>query len=305
MAISGLISTDILIPALMNKVDELLQIYGQQAYEALSHYLLMPATILATLYVAIQGIQLLLGQVELSMAVFIKTSLRIGIIFTLLGSGGWAYVSRYSYELFNALSLKLGNALLKLNTATPAENLFDELQGLLNQFSKIGFNFFAQGHLTNPLPYLNGLIVWFVGFVLTAMGLFEIIVAKVMFALLIVILPLILLACFFKIFQPIFDRWLGFVLGAFLLQILIYVVLAFDLTLSDWWLSGFKLSVTDYLSNLSAISIVILGVISIGLMSKMSNLAYGMGSGVSSLSERSGVGHWIARSLWGRSHHDA
>jgi type IV secretion system protein VirB6 len=134
---------------------------------------------------------------------------------------------------------------------------------------------------------------------MAAVGLFHIIVAKVLFAILLAILPLILLACFFDRFYPIFDRWAGFLVSVFLLQILIYAVLAFELTLSSWWVESFQLS-TNLLSHFKAMPLIIFGIIAVGLMGKMSTLAYGIGSGVASISAQGGIGAWIGGQLWGR-----
>jgi hypothetical protein len=142
--------------------------------------------------------------------------------------------------------------------------------------------------------------VWGVGFAITGFGLFQIIVAKVLLSMLVVFLPVLLIFCFFEMFQGLLDRWVGFVIGVFFLQVLINIVLAFDLTLSDWWVASFQLTSIAHLSNLSAIPILILGIISIGLMSKVSTLAYSIGSGVGTLSGSSGGGNFIRRGLWGR-----
>jgi type IV secretion system protein VirB6 len=294
------VTSDALIPALMTEVNALLSDYSEMSYEALSRYLFHPATILATIYFAIQGMRLLLGELNLTFSVLFKTILRIGFIFTLMGTGGWQYIAQYCYEFLNQLSLDLGQVLLEGVSTAHSKNLFDGLQDVLNQFSTIGFNFFMQGHFYHWLPYLNGLLVWAVGFLMVAVGLFHLIVAKVLFSILLAILPLILLACFFDRFYSIFDRWVGFIVSIFLLQILIYAVLAFEITLSHWWVDSFQLS-GHLLSHFKAIPLIIFGVISVGLMGKMSTLAYGIGAGVASVSAEEGSGAWIGRNLWGRS----
>jgi type IV secretion system protein VirB6 len=302
VGVSTVIASDAMISALMAEVDTLLKLYMEQCYRGLSQYLLNPATLLATIYLAIQGIRIMFGQLDLDLWVAIKTCLRIGAIFTLLGSGGWGYVSEYLYDFLSAASEKLGNLLIKSESPLDLGSVFDGLQGVLNQFSAIGEDFFSTGHWMSPLPYIDGLVVWGVGFAITGFGLFQIIVAKVLFSMLIVFLPVLLVFCFFEIFQGLLDRWLGFVIGVFFLQILISVVLAFDLSLSDWWLGSFQISAVTHLSNLSAIPVLILGIISIGLMGKVSTLAYAIGSGVSSLSGSSGGGGFIRRGLWGGHH---
>ena len=301
MDVTGVIKSDVMISALMAEVDAILKLYMEQCYQALSHYLLAPASVVATIYLAIQGIRIMFGQVDLEISVALKTCLRIGVIFTLLGSGGWGYVSQYLYDFLSAMANKLGSLLISSESPLDFKDLFEGLQGVLNQFSLIGKDFFYSGHLMNPLPYIDGLVVWGVGFGITGFGLFHFIVAKVLLSMLVVFLPVLLLFCFFEAFQGLLDRWLGFVMGVFFLQILINIVLAFDLTLSDWWVASFQLSSAVSIHNLSAIPVLILGIISVGLMGKMSALAYAIGSGVGSLSGSSGGGGLIRMGLWG--HH--
>jgi type IV secretion system protein VirB6 len=303
MGVGTLVTSDAMIAGLMEEVDTLLKLYMKTCYDGLAHYLFIPATLVASIYVAIQGIRMMFGELDLDLSIAMKTFFRIGAIFMLLGSGGWGYVSKYLYDFLSVASQKIGNLLIKSESPIDVGNVgsvFDGLQGVLNQFSGIGEDFFSAGHWMSPLPYIDGLVVWGVGFALTGFALFQIIVAKVLFSILIIFLPVVVIFCFFEIFQGLLDRWLGFVIAIFFLQILINIVLAFDLALSDWWLGSFQISSVTHLSNLTAIPVLILGIISIGLMGKVSTLSYAIGSGVSSLSGASGGGRLVGRALWGR-----
>ena len=74
-------------------------------------------------------------------------------------------------------------------------------------------------------------MVWVEGTVLIAIGTTEILLAKIMLSVLFTVVPVVAVLSIFKPFQPVFDTWVGFIVGFFFVQVLVTAVLVIALSL--------------------------------------------------------------------------
>ena len=147
--------------------------------------------------------------------------------------------------------------------------------------------------MSNVGALLDGIILWVFGYLIVGIGLFEIILAKVMLAVLFVFTPLLVLFCYFKPFQSIFDRWLGAIIGFALLQLFVTATLTLALSLAYWWVGLHIGESALHIGSYGTLPIVIVGIICIGLVLKAAHLAQNLGGIVSNSAASAMVGGMV------------
>lgn len=268
----------------LSEIDLLLKNYVFQGYTGMSHYMRLPLGVISALYITILGYSIMMGWVKVSMGNFVKTALKIGFIY--MAVTDWAWVSEYFVGFINGAVGELGDALV---AASPipipgADGIDGAMQMTLIQFTQLGNKIFSTGGLSNFGPYLDGIILWGFGYLLVGLGLFEIILSKVMLAILFIFAPLIVVFCYFKPLQGIFDRWIGAIVGFALLQLFVTAALGLGLSLEYWWVAAHVATDAVKIGNMGTLPIVIVGIIAIGIVSKAAQLAQSLGGNVTSAS---------------------
>lgn len=277
----------------LNEIDLLLHNYVYNGYTAISDYMRIPLGIVATIYLVIFGYGISMGWVKMSMGNFIKAALKIALIYAAVTE--WAWVSEYLVGFINNTVGGIGDALI---SASPVhipgiDGIDGAMQETLIQFTQLGSTLFKGGGISNWGPYIQGLIVWGFGYALIGIGLFEIILAKVMLAVLFIFTPVITVLCFFKPLQGTFDRWLGAIVGFALLQLFVTATLTLGLSLAYWWLAANKVESAINIGNYGTLPIVIIGLICIGFVLRAAQLAQNLGGVVSTSAASAMVGGMI------------
>lgn len=268
----------------LSEIDLLLKDYIFDGYQALSESLRVPLALIASIYICLLGYAITLGWVKISIGNFVKVCLKISFIY--LAVTQWSWVSTNIVGFINSAIGELGDALI---SATPthipgADGINGAMQIVLIEFTKLGSTVFASGGLGNLGGWMDGILLWAFGYIMIGLALFEIIISKVMLAILFVFIPLMVLFCFFKPLHGVFDRWLGAIISAALLQLFVIAALTFSLSLSYWWIETHFAEGALKIGNYGTLPAVILGIICIGLIWKAADLAYFIGGAVSSLS---------------------
>lgn len=276
------IPTSMLVPKIMQQIDASLNNFVFSGYQAASNYLKIPLGIIAAIYISILGYSIMMCWVRVSMSNFVKAVLKIAFIYMLVTQWGW--VSEYLVNFINQAVGELGEVLVRVSPMhiTDGNGVYGALQEVLSGFASIGARVIAAGswHLLSAL--FDGAVILIVGYILVGFALFELILAKCLLAILFVFTPLMALACFFKSTHAIFDRWLGSIVGVFLLQLFVIAALAFALSLSNWWIEAYKYSSALELGNVNSWSVILVGIISMGLILKASVMANNIGMSVNS-----------------------
>ncbi len=275
-------ATNMLVTNILQQMDASLNNFVFNGYQAASNYLRIPLGIIAALYVAILGYSIMMCWVKVSMGNFVKAVLKIGFIYMLVTQWGW--VSEYIVNFINQAAGELGEAMVQVSPMhiSKGNGVYGALQEVLSGFANLGVRVIAAGNWHIFAPIFGGIVILAVGFILVGFALFQLILAKSLLAILFVFTPLMALACFFKSTHSIFDRWLGSIVGVFLLQLFVIVALAFALSLSNWWIEAHKIDSAIQMGNAGSWSVVLIGVISIGLIFKASSMAYDIGMAINS-----------------------
>lgn len=288
--LSGLVYNN-LVAGLINEIDLLLGSFVVDNYQKLSDFLSMPLTILATLYIFSMGISMAMGWIIFSIARFTQMAFKIGLIMTLVLQ--WPVVDEFFIHLIQQLINGLSDTLV---IASPyqipeAENFDEAMQIVLTAFSKIGSIVFESGGLGNLGGYLDGIIIWGVGYLTVGLTLFEIILAKISLSLLFTFTPLIALCLFSKITYPIFDRWLSLIFGMILLQLFVQATSTLCMDLVYAWAAEHSADQAIGIGNYGTLPIIILGLVCIGMIHKAGQIGLLIGSGVAQYSHTGSVIH--------------
>ncbi len=273
-----------IVSNLMDHVNVLLNSYVFNGYQALSNYLAMPVFLITTLSIVILGFGVMLGSVKVNINVFGKFCIKIGIIYTVIYN--WGFVSYYFIGLVNSMIGGAGDALIAANPfhTIPAQGITGAMQLTLNEFTQVGNKIFSVGGYTSIAPLFDGLLIWFFGYVIIGLGLMEILLAKLLLAILFVFTPLIVLSCYFKWGQSIFDRWLGAIIGCGLVQLFVTVALSFALSIAYWWVDAHVHSKAIGIGSVGTLPVVIIGLLCIGMILKATSLAQNLGGTISTSS---------------------
>lgn len=284
--------TDI-VSQTLTEINLLLQNFVFNGYHALSSAIQPWLAAIAGIYVALMGYAILIGAVRANMSYFMKAVLKIAFIYAAVTN--WSFVSEYFINFINSLVGELGSALVGASPIhiSGATNMSSAMQVTLIAFTKIGAILFDAGGITNIGALMGALVLWGFGYVMVGLALLEIILAKVMLAVLFIFTPLVVLLCYFKRFHPTFDRWLGSIVGFALLQLFVTATLGFALSLSYWYVAIHLSEQAMQIGNYGALPILIVGLICIGLILKAASLAQNLGGVVSSSSGSAMLGGMI------------
>jgi len=284
------------VSGLFAQIHHLLDQYVNKGYVALAEALKYPLGIAVTLYIVLLGYSITQGWVKLSISHFVKTAIKIGLIYTF--AMNWDFFSANVVRFIQEGSNQLGGIIFYANNHSTFHygnnGIESALQSILIQFTKIGLWFWKRGNWYSPTPYLEGLVVLASGVSLLLIAMFQLILANVMLALLFIAAPLFIGFTLFKPTQGLFDRWLGNIVGFALLILFVSIILGFVLSISNWAISGINEKTLIHLSAASFVPIVLVVFIGIGLIKRVASLAHEIGMAISTLSSSTNLANTIA-----------
>lgn len=299
---SGIMSPKMSYPIYMNvvsglfaQVHMLLDKYVNNGYTALAAALKYPLGIVVTLYIVLLGYSITQGWVKLSFSEFVKSALKIGLIYSF--AMNWEFFSSNVVQLIQEGSNQLGGIIYYANTHTSGGFQYSDngieaaLQSILVHFTKMGVWFWKQGGFRTFAPYIEAIVIWGLGVLLVLVAMFQLILANIVLSILFVSAPLFITFALFKPTQGIFDRWLGKIISYALLIFFVSVVLGFVLSMTNWAVSGID---AQHLLNLRTVSFVPISIvvcIGIGLLKHVVTLSHDIGNAVSTVSSSSNFGN--------------
>ena len=268
---------DTMIVKTLTEVDLLLHNYVFNGYNALSDYLKAPLGIIASIYIVLFGYGIVSGFVKMQVSEFMRIVIKIGVIYMVVTQ--WSFVSEYLVGLINSGISGIGDALIG---AAPihmpgVDGIDGAMQQTLIIFNQLGAKVFDIGGISNIPALIDGAIIFAFGYLIVGVGLLEILLAKIMLAILFVFTPLMALFCFFKPMQNIFDKWLGAIIGFALMQLFVTAALALALSLAYWWTATGFVGHALHLGNPGTLPIIIIGLFCIALIIKAAHLAQNLG----------------------------
>lgn len=275
-----------IIEQLFTELDVLLNNYVFHSYSAMAAYLKAPLALAIVFYIALMGWSITQGLVKLSMGNLIKSSVKLALIYT--AAMNWGWFSHYVVDLINTGSGQIGDILIGA-TPVPLPHLAGTgingaMQSVLIEFTKIGAWVWGVGSWHNMGPYFTSILIWGFGYALILVAVFELVLAKIMLAVLFATAPLFIGFALFKPTHSFFDRWLGACVGFGLLMIFVSSMLALSLSIAQWSIAGTYLDHASGMSLVGFVPIMIVGFIGVGIILKAAQLAQSIGGTVTTTS---------------------
>ncbi len=275
-----------IIEKLFTELDLLLNHYVFQGYHALASYLKAPLGLAVILYIVLLGLSITQGWVKLSMSNLVKSSIKLAIVY--MAAMNWGWFAHTVVDLINQGSGQIGDVLI---SATPVPlphfagtGINGAMQSVMIEFTKIGAWVWDRGSWHNWGPYLTGALIWGFGYALLLVAVFELVLAKIMLAILFATAPLFVGFTLFKPTHPFFDRWLGACVGFGLVMIFVSSMLALALSMIQWVIAGTYASHAIGLSLVGFVPVMLVGFMGVGIILKSAHLAQSIGGTVTTTS---------------------
>lgn len=281
-----MISYDTLINSLLTQVDDLLVDYVQNGYQALIDYLAAPLGAAIVLFFVCYGVSMSQGWIKGSISGLTYSLFKIGVIYFL--AMNWGNFSFYVYDLFYKGASEIGAVLLgasPIHFSTAEElTINSALQTVLDEIWQIAQWIFDKGGITDPGPWIGGVLVGLIGVFLIGFSLLEIVIAKCMLSILFVIAPLFIAFTLFEMTENFFDRWLGACISYSVLMILISASLGIVLSLDYWIVNDMHAAKADGVTWIDTGAVILVTWVCIGIIKRISVLAMSIGGSVSTIS---------------------
>ena len=281
------IYTDVITRFFNDVLDPTLKTFVFNGYEALAQHLKYPLGSAVVLFLMLMGISIMYGWIKFSISQFVKESLKIGLIFLL--AMNWHIFSSWIVGGIQESAEQMGNWILTANPISMPQlagpGIHGALQSVLIEVTRVAQWTWDQGSLIhNPGPYVTAIVIGLVGYALVILGLFEIIIAKIMLAILFVMAPLFISFTLFKATHGFFERWLGSILGFAFLSIFIMTALALAVSFLHWTINEIYLSHSSTLTLMGFVPILIVGGIAIFILMGVASMAKSLGGSISAVS---------------------
>jgi type IV secretion system protein VirB6 len=287
------------ISGLFTQLDSLLNDYVYRSYDAIANHLRYPLGLAIIVFISILGISISQGWVKLSMSNFIKSAIKIGLIYTF--AMNWGIFSEWMVHGIQDSAGQIGDWLLQAMPlqvpASAGSGINGALQYVLTEIVSMGWDLIISGNWYNVTPKIIGFIIWIFGCSLIFVAIYEVVLAKVMLAILFATAPLFISLTLFKQTHSFFDRWLGAIAGFIFLLIFISAILALVLSMVQWGINDYQSSHMSTADILSFIPPVVVCVLGIGLVLKVTQLAQAIGGTITTASAAelmaAGIGGFI------------
>jgi hypothetical protein len=261
--------------------------------------LIVVPCLVATLALALTllGIRVMTGQVQSPKELYVFMG---KAIFAIVVISGWGEVTRLLYELFSQVTMYFGDHVInivsgKLNVGNVMPSI-PGVSGIGAAMDQAILTFHAvANHLTKNAgwkdfsAYFLAFLVRLFGWGIILIGLIEIVVAKLIVAVLFLLLPIMALFLPFQKTEKKFETYLGVLCGYSLILILVPMVIGFSLSFIKWSLIlGKVISLTGQVIGLSnwgmIVPFILVGGICLVLVVTAGHIAKQIGSGSASSS---------------------
>ena len=280
--------------------DEVSHSYIYNGYEALAHkinYIIAPMIILAIVF---KGYKMWFES-SIKVSEFWKFTVKVAVIYTI--GLNWGQFSSLFMGLFQGSIDQFGSALLEANPLhiPGVTSINMSLQLTSNIIGFISGAVFEQAGFSHIGLFFYGGVIWIVGYAMIIIAMFEMIIAKIMMAVLFTVAPIMFVCLLFEYTKGIFDRWIGNLIGYTVLLIMISAMLGLIMGIIYEFMP--ITAVTSALPSsffkglaVGVVPMVICLFVAIYGMTKLSSMAMHIGGGAAS----SGMGGVIGGMMVGK-----
>jgi len=285
-----------IVDEVLHEIDALLNNYVYNGYSAIVSYLDKPLGVLIVLYITLMGYGIVGGWIKLSMSTLIHRAVNIGLIY--LFAMNWDWFSQYVVSLFFDVTSELSDVIVK---ATPVplpdsqgDGIDGAMQSVLVELWDIGQWIWDSGSIGHLGAYIGAAIIWLSGGILVGYALFEIVMAKCMLSILLMLAPVFVVFTLFSSTQDYFNRWLGSCSGYAFLMLFVSATIALSMSIAQWSMGDAYVSKALQISMLQILPIAFTSFICIGLLKRSALIALGIGTSIAMFSRNQYLGSGVA-----------
>jgi type IV secretion system protein VirB6 len=244
-------------------------------YSRLRDACLTPLRLSLTIFVAVYGVLLLNGRVQMSYREVIG---KVGVMLFVyvLATSADVYTG-FLERLFVNSPAAIANVVVGGGGATGQNAAMDNFY---NTGMDAGNKIWDRGHPMGPWsPFIAALLVWAVTVGVAAYAAFLLALAKVALAVLLILTPLIALFYLFGHTRRLFEGWLGQVIHYAFVPILVYGVLALILSIAQTYLTTLDAN-SEGATMKDVLNLSLVGFVAILLLTQIMWMAEGIAGGV-------------------------
>lgn len=280
-----------------NELNGILNHYIFNSYTTIAQHLKYPLAVSIILFITLIGIGVTQGRIQVSVQNFINSAVRIGLIYTF--AMNWGVFSEWIVLGIEKSAEQVGDWFMLANPLTiphfAGEGLYGGIQSVLIEFTKVGAWCWRMGSLHVIGPYFTALMIWAFGYLLIAVAMFQLILAKIMLALLFATAPLFISFTLFSVTLSFFDRWLGSIVGFAFVLLFISGMLVLVLHIAHWAVGGLFASRAMHISLVSFVPLMLVSFVSIGMLFTVAHIARDIGQSATLLSQTSQLASRVRR----------
>ena len=241
-----------LIEKLFTLLDGVLKDYVYNGYTALSNHLSEALGLAVTLYIILIGVAMVNGWRKMSHGEFMKDIFRVGLIY--LFAVNWGIFSEFTVNGIEVASGQIGAWFVQ---ATPiplpsipgvGEGINGAIQTVVIEVTQVGSWTWNMGAWNHWGPLMAAMMIWIFGYLMITVAVIEIVLAKLMLAILFAVAPLFIASTLFTPTRGMFDRWLGAIAGFCLVLVFVSAAVALGLNSMQWAIGGYYLEQETHLT---------------------------------------------------------
>ncbi|MCF1450523.1 type IV secretion system protein [Agrobacterium vitis] len=264
---------------IVTSIDKMGTNFSQQAYTTLGNEIVPVLNTCFTLYVAVYGLQLMLGATTISGREIVIRVAKMAFILGLVQS--WSTFNTLFYAWLNSSPEKIGMVILTAGS-TGVSDVTDGLSAIWDTANEVASAFAKQSGYWTVLPALIGILVMVGAGLLVAVALALIMISKVMVWVLVASAPIFIACMLFDRTKGLGNSWFQQVLLYALIQLFVYIVAAMIISLLKQEMSLLGSSASNSTIQLSDIaSFVLLTIAGVFVLLNVQSLAQGIAGGLS------------------------
>ncbi|TQN58153.1 type IV secretion system protein [Agrobacterium tumefaciens] len=209
---------------LLMRIDQIGQGFSARAYGIVGDEILPVLKIAFVLYVALYGVQLILGTARISVGEFVGRTARLVIILTL--TQNWEVFNSLFYRWLSDTPEDVGRAILAASSTGITEPT-NGLSMIVATASNAGAALAQQSGYFTILPSLLGGIIMFLAWIVAGIALAILMIAKVAMWVLIGTGPIFIGCMLFHQTRNLGAAWFAQILHYSIIPMFVYVVVAF------------------------------------------------------------------------------
>ena len=212
-----------------DKLQTLLSGFVENTYLFINHQFRSLFVLCFLLYIIGIGYGVINGWFELAWRDFSHLMLKVVVVSSLLFS--WPFFQTYLVDFFTSGVSSVVTALTShvfSHSGSATASTVSMAQGLLSEVANVGLWVWKMAAFTSPLPIFLGIVLWVCGMGVAVFGFVQILIAKIMIALLLASSPFVLIFYLFLSFEKVTWAWVQLLLSN--VFILLFVSIALNLS---------------------------------------------------------------------------